>query len=117
LGICEGGKNKGARLMELHVEGAAPRTIDPVQDGQKNLPYVFLFDGRDANGDGELAIEVHASPSSPDPNVYLNVFWIFSEQAQISSEAILRGALSAQSGDKNRTERGVVQIRLAFFAM
>ncbi len=97
LGICEGGKNKGARLMELHVEGAEPRTIDPVQDDQKNLPYVFLFVGHDANGDGELAIEVHASPKSPDPNVYLNVFWIFPERATISSDAILRGELSAQA--------------------
>ncbi len=97
LGICEGGKNKGARLMELHVEGATPRTIDPVEDNQKNFPYVFLFDGYDGNNDGELAIEVHASPRSPDPNVYLNAFWIFSEQAQVSVEAILRGALSAQA--------------------
>lgn len=97
LGICEGGKNKGARLMELHVEGAEPRTIDPVQDYQRNLPYVFLFEGHDANGDGELAIEVHASPKSPDPNVYLNAFWIFSEQTKLSTETILRGQLSAQA--------------------
>ncbi len=97
LGTCEGGKSKGARLMELHVEGATPRTIDPVQDDKKNLPYVFLFDGHDQNSDGELAIEVHASPSSPDPNVYLNGFWIFPEQAQISAEAILRGELSTKA--------------------
>ena len=97
LGICEGGKNKGARLLELHVEGATPLTIDPAQDGQKNKPYVFLFAGHDGNNDGELAIDVHASPSSPDPNVYLNAFWIFPERAVVSAEAIVRGALSAQA--------------------
>jgi len=97
LGICEGGKQKGARLLELRVEGAAPRTIDPVEDDQKNLPYVFLFNGQDENNDGELAIAVHASPRSPDPNVYLNAFWIFSESTPVSAAAILRGALSSQA--------------------
>lgn len=97
LGICEGGKNKGSRLFDLRVEGAALRTIDPVEEGRKNQPYVFLFAAEDVNRDGELAIEVHASPNSPDPNVYLNAFWIFPAQTNPDPQAILRGELSAQA--------------------
>jgi hypothetical protein len=48
LGICESYKPRaGTRLIELRVEGAAPLTVDPMESGDKNHPYVFLFDGRD----------------------------------------------------------------------
>lgn len=98
LGICESYKPRpGTRIIELHVEGAAPLTVDPMASGEKNHPYVFLFAGKDENGDGQLAIEAHASPQSPDPNVILNAFWIFPENASITSEAVLRGEASARA--------------------
>ncbi|MGH7456512.1 MAG: hypothetical protein ACRENG_34510, partial [bacterium] len=98
MGICESYKPRaGTRILELHVEGATPLTIDPMESGEKNHPYVFLFDGEDANRDGQLTIEVHASPKSPDPNVFLNAFWIFPENAAVSAEEILRGEISSKA--------------------
>lgn len=98
LGICEPYKPRaGMRILELRVEGAAFQTVDPMAEGRRNLPQVFLFEAHDENGDGELAIEVHAALTSPDPNVFLNVFWIFPAEAEVSAEHVLRGKLSAQA--------------------
>lgn len=98
LGICEPYKPRpGMRVLELRVEGAAPRLVDPRTAGELNQPHVFLFNGRDENQDGLLALEVHAALTSPDPNVFLNVFWIFPAEAALSAEAVLRGELSAQA--------------------
>jgi hypothetical protein len=98
LGVCESYKPRaGTRLIELRVEGAAPLTIDPMASGEKNHPYVFFFDGKDENNDGELAVEAHASSLSPDPNVILNVFWIFPENAIVAADEILRGEASAHA--------------------
>ncbi|RIK73046.1 hypothetical protein DCC62_18300 [candidate division KSB1 bacterium] len=98
LGICEPYKPKaGMRILELRVEGAAFQTVDPMAEGRRNLPQVFLFEAHDENADGELAIEVHAALTSPDPNVFLNAFWIFSADAAVSTEQIVSGELSAQA--------------------
>ncbi|MCG3117949.1 MAG: hypothetical protein ALAOOOJD_00074 [bacterium] len=98
LGICESYKPRpGTRIIELHVEGATPLTVDPMASGEKNHPYVFLFDGKDVDGDGQLAIEAHASPQSPDPNVILNAFWVFPENTSVTSEEVLRGEASARA--------------------
>jgi hypothetical protein len=92
LGICEPYKSvTGQRVMELRVEGAPIRTVEALKDTQKNRPYVYLFDGRDANNDGELAIEVHGSTRGLDPNVILNAFWVFPAGTAITEEEIIRG--------------------------
>jgi len=65
--------------------------------GEKNIPYVFLIDGKDENNDGELAVEAHASTTSPDPNVILNAFWVFPESANVTTDEILRGEASARA--------------------
>ncbi len=98
LGICEPYKPRaGMRILELRVEGAPFQTVDPMAEGRKNFAQVFLFEAHDENADGELAIEVHAALDSPDPNVFLNVFWIFPAEAAVSAEQVLRGELSAQA--------------------
>jgi hypothetical protein len=98
LGLCESYKpGPGTRLLELRVEGAPPLTVDPMADGRKNSPHLFLFDAHDENGDGSLAVEVHPSPRSPDPNVFLNVFWVFPEGAVLSEDSLVRGRLSRQA--------------------
>jgi hypothetical protein len=98
MGICESYKPRaGTRILELHVEGAPPLTVDPMESSEKNHPEVFLFDGEDANRDGLFAIEVHASPKSPDPNVFLNVFWFFPENAAVTTEQILQGEASSKA--------------------
>lgn len=98
LGVCESYKPRaGTRILELRVEGAIPRIVDPMASGEKNHPEVFLFEGRDENNDGELAIEAHAAVTSPDPNVILNAFWIFPEKTSFTADEILRGEASARA--------------------
>ena len=68
-----------------------------MRDSTKNRPYVYLFQASDANGDGQLAIESHASPRSPDPNVILNAFWIFPDGFPVEEDALIRGELSPKA--------------------
>jgi len=92
LGFCEPYKGTpGQRVMDIRVEGAAPMTIDALKDGEKNRPYVYFFDARDENRDGEIAIEVHASQKGVDPNVILNAFWVFPAGTRITEEDVIRG--------------------------
>jgi hypothetical protein len=98
IGLCEAHKwGPKTRLMELHVEGASPLTADPMKDSTKNRPYVYLFRAFDKNGDGQLAIESHASPKSPDPNVILNAFWVFPENFPVTEDKLVRGELSSKA--------------------
>ena len=98
MGLCEAYKPRaGTRIVELRVEGAAPLIVDPMAAGEKNHPKVFLLDGRDENNDGELALEAHAAATSPDPNVILNAFWIFPENANVAADEILRGEATARA--------------------
>ena len=95
LGLCEPYKPRpGTRLLELRVEGAVPMTVDPLRDSLQNKPLVLLFAAEDANRDGELQIEVHPTAKSPDPNVFLNAFWVFPEGIVINPDEVLRGSLS-----------------------
>jgi len=92
LGVCESYKPRaGMRLLSLQVEGSPHRTVDPMVDGVKNRPYVFLFDGEDSNADGYLNIESHAAADSPDPNVILNGFWVFPQNAPLTPEEVISG--------------------------
>jgi hypothetical protein len=68
-------------------------------DGQRNRPYVHLFKGIDTDRNGWLAIEVHAAPDTPDPNVILNAFWIFPSNAAIDAADVISG-----------TARGVAEL-------
>jgi len=98
LGLCEPYKPRAAmRIMDLHVEGAAVQTVDPRSGVGKNRPLVYLFNARDVDGDGLLDIEVHASQTSPDPNVYLNVMWVFEKDTPLTVEEVARGELSGEA--------------------
>ena len=92
LGFCEPYKGaRGQRVLDLRVEGAPPMTIDALKDIEKNRPYVYFFDARDVNNDGEISIGVHASPDGVDPNVILNAFWVFPRDTRITAEGVIRG--------------------------
>ena len=98
LGICESYKGSPrSRLLELRVEGAPYQICDPVRDGRRNVPYVFFFDARDVNGDGELEIEAHTAPDGTDPNVILNAFWIFPAGTPPDTAGVISGALKGKA--------------------
>jgi hypothetical protein len=98
LGICEAYKwAPGTRLVELRVEGGAPITVSTMKDTARNRPYVYVFHGFDEDGDGQLMIESHPSPKSPDPNAILNAFWVFPEDVSITEDALVRGELSSRA--------------------
>ncbi|MBI2931189.1 MAG: hypothetical protein HYY16_06025 [Planctomycetes bacterium] len=98
LGLCEGYHDaSGARLLELSVEGAASTNVDLLALGPKNRAHVFLFQARDANGDGRIDVRVKPAAGSPDPNAILNVMWLFPADLPVRAESVARGELNAQA--------------------
>jgi len=98
LGLCESYKPAPrTRLLSLQAEGAPHRTVDPMADGVRNRPYVFFFDAKDEDRDGRLAIEVHAAPESPDPNIFLNCFWIFPAGSTVTAEEVITGTARSRA--------------------
>lgn len=93
LGVCESYRTTPTlRMMEFHVEGAPLRTVDPLIDGTRNQPLVFLFDAQDVDRDGQLLIETRPSAQSKDPNVILNAIWVFPAGLNVATEAVVSGA-------------------------
>jgi hypothetical protein len=98
LGFCESYKSgPGSRVMTVEIEGDSLREVDPMADRGRNQPTVLLTSGHDVNSDGRLAITVHPSSRTPDPNVILNAFWVFPADAQISVDDILSGGASSRA--------------------
>jgi hypothetical protein len=95
LGLCEPYKTQpGLRTLILRVEGSGDAIADPVRDGKTNIPYVYRFAAWDTDNNGWLDIQVHASMSSPDPNVILNAVWMFPNGSSLDNDAIVRGELT-----------------------
>jgi hypothetical protein len=98
LGVIEPYKPKpGLRDLELRVEGATAQRVDPMKDGRNNQPYVYIFEGKDEDRDGWLSLESRAPLDGADPNTTLSAFWIFPEGQGLSTDALIRGELSAQA--------------------
>ena len=98
LGFCEPYKwGPGTRTFDVRVEGAMPVAFDPMQSAEKNIPRVLLIHGSDSNNDGVLSIEIHSALASPDPNVFLNAFWIFPDTASWAPDQIIRGDASSSA--------------------
>lgn len=99
LGFCDSYRKPGGirRVMELRVEGAAPETINVVEEGGQNVPQVLFFDAEDTNGDGQLHVDIGASTRTEDPNVFVNGLWVFEAGAQISEEAVIRGQATSSA--------------------
>ncbi len=96
LGFCESYRQKpGLRRLELHVEGAETRTIDPLEAGPVNTPQVYSFSAEDKNGDAVLDIEI-LSPQG-DPNTLVNAVWIFPPAYALDEKALIRGLLSGKA--------------------
>lgn len=98
FGICEPYKwGPGTRILELHVEGSSAVTFDPLAKEGKNVPHVVFMTGGDENRDGEINIEVHAAESSPDPNPFLNAFWVFPAGTDVSAADIISGGAGSRA--------------------
>lgn len=93
LGFCDSYREPDGvrRLMEVRVEGAATKTVNPVQRGGQNVPQVVFFDAKDENGDGHLTVEVGASTSTEDPNVFVNGLWLFEADAPVDEQSVITG--------------------------
>jgi hypothetical protein len=92
LGFCEPYKwGPGTRTMEVRVEGADPLVFDPLSSGKKNEPQIVMLKGQDADQNGQLGVEVHAAISSPDPNPFLNVLWVFPPEANVTADDLIGG--------------------------
>ena len=78
--------------MTVAVEGAAERDIDLLVTGERNEPQVFSFDGDDVNRDGRIDVEVRASTKTQDPNVLINVIWVFASGYPVSPDAVISGS-------------------------
>jgi hypothetical protein len=91
FGLCEGWWAKpGQRPLKLSVEGSDAREVDPVKEFGRNVPGLYVLEGRDADGDGTIRIAVEAVAGAPDRNTILNVLWAFAGDLP-PQQRILRG--------------------------
>ena len=107
LGFSDSRYSKpGYRALEVIVEGAEHRLVDPAAAG-KNVAQAFLFKASDRNGDGKISIEVKAAQNGTDPNTILNAIWMFPEDYKISKDDLIHGKLNSGAeayvncGDEN----------------
>jgi hypothetical protein len=92
LGFLEAWKGRaGDRAFELRLEGAQSIIIDPLRDGIKGRAYVYSFNASDTNRDGYIELQVHPSAQAPDPNTFLNTFWVFPPSYVAEPNSIARG--------------------------
>ena len=78
VGLCEGVYGQpGKRLLRIEVEGAPPKTVDPVRDAGKNRPVIYVFEGEDANRDGTIRIRIAAARGGSDAMAIANALWAF----------------------------------------
>jgi hypothetical protein len=101
LALCEGWWSEpGQRVQILRIEGAEPVTVDTVADLGKNKPGLFWFEGKDADGDGVIRIDVDAAPAAADKNTILNGLWVFPATMARDSSAVLSGSLNTVAIDR-----------------
>jgi hypothetical protein len=99
LGFCDAYREPGGirRVMELQVEGAPTKRINPAKEGGTNVPQVVLFKAKDADGNGEVEVEIAASSKTEDPNVFVNALWMFEAGANVNKQALVRGGATERA--------------------
>ncbi|HID76508.1 MAG TPA: hypothetical protein EYP56_10980 [Planctomycetaceae bacterium] len=98
LGFCESfHPSAGIRPVLTQVEGAATRSVDPIQSWGRHVPGVERFPARDADDDGRLEVTVAPHPRASDRNPILNVIWIFRPDVPIDEEALILGRMNDQA--------------------
>jgi len=97
FGLCEGRWTKpDQRRLKLSAEGGTAREVDPAKDFGRNVPGLYVLDGRDANGDGIIRVAVEAPPASPDRDAILNALWLFAGDLPPRGQ-IIRGEANASA--------------------
>ena len=81
----------------MDIEGAVTKTIDLAESGQNNIPQIFQFDAQDLNNDGQIYMEIAASPKTKDPNTYVNALWIFPAKSKIPENDIITGKANSKA--------------------
>ncbi len=95
FGLIEGWHDKaGIRPLEIRIEGKAVGSVDLVGEYGKNKPVVFLFDAKDQNGDGNIALGVYSPKDAEDKNTILSGLWIFDAKAAVTGKKVLSGELN-----------------------
>ncbi len=98
VGFCESYRTvPGSRMVEIRVEGSAPKTIDLLADAAQNQPQVVMVDGVDQDGDGRLHIELRPYAANKDPNIIVNGVWVFSTGTDVTAEEIISGQASKRA--------------------
>jgi len=93
VGLIEGWhKEPGKRPLEVRVEGAPVRAVDPVGERGTNQPVVLVMQAVDADRDGRLAISVGTAPEAQDRNAVLSGIWVFPAGATADAAKVLSGA-------------------------
>jgi hypothetical protein len=111
VGFCEGQQKKpGIRIMDIRVEGAQHKVIDPARDFGLNKPGIYLLNAKDVDKNGILTVVVSNAPGSKDRNVFINGIWMFendfpSSQTIISGKANKEAELYAACADVPMPER------------
>ncbi len=94
LGFCESYKRTlNQRIADMRVEGAPPQVVDLVLNAAPNQPQVFLFNARDANGDGWIDIRIVA-PQGHDPNTTLSTVAVYPAGIGLTRQELFEGALA-----------------------
>lgn len=107
LGFCESYKSAlYQRTAVMQVEGAPDQTVDLALNAPHHQPQVFLFDARDANGDGWIDLRVFA-PQGQDPNATLATIAVYE-----AGTALTRAELIA--GSTHTKDRALLRIACGF---
>jgi hypothetical protein len=100
LGFCESYKNMlYQRTAQMEVEGAPTQSVDLALNAPHNQPQVFLFDAKDADGNGWIDINVFA-PQGQDPNATLATIAVYAAGSTLTRDELITGS----NAEKDRAE-------------
>lgn len=94
LGFCESYKKLlFQRTAVMNLEGAPTQTVDLALNAPLHQPQVFLFDARDADGDGWIDVSVFA-PQGQDPNATLATIAVYPAGTALTRAELIAGRLA-----------------------
>lgn len=111
LGFCESyKKHLFQRTATMEVEGAPVQHVDLALNAPHHQPQVFLFDARDTDGDGWIALRVFA-PQGQDPNSTLATIAVYPAGLMLSRDELIAGSLAKLDRAELRVACGTESLR------